>query len=71
MKLLMVDGDGAVMQEYGDVTAQIDGGELSGDTLMVRIPHETEAETVTHRTAGTVGPRRTASSPIPRWPGVG
>ena len=27
--------------------------------------------TATHRTAGTAWPRRTASSPIPRWPAVG
>jgi len=40
MKLLMVDGDGAIMQEYGDVTAQADGMELECKTLMVRIPHE-------------------------------
>jgi hypothetical protein len=36
----MVDGDGAIMQEYGDVTAQVDGAEVEGQTLMIRIPGE-------------------------------
>jgi hypothetical protein len=44
MKLLMVDCDGAIMQEYGDVTAQVDGMELGGAALMVRIPGEGDGE---------------------------
>ena len=39
-----------------------------------RFPHRTRrarVATATHFTSGTVWPRRTASSPIPRWPGVG
>jgi hypothetical protein len=40
MRLLMVDGDGAVMQEYGNVTAQLDGTEVEGRALIVRIPGE-------------------------------
>lgn len=42
MKFLMVDGDGAIMQEYSSITAQLDGIEIEGGTLMVRIPGETD-----------------------------
>ena len=40
MRLLMVDDDGAVMQEYSGVTAQADGHEITGTVLLVRIPGE-------------------------------
>jgi hypothetical protein len=51
MRLLIVDGDGEVVQEYGDVTAQIDGVELQAvpgdpdsapDVIMARIPGDPE-----------------------------
>ena len=40
----MTDGSGAVMQEYGDVTAQADGIEIDCGALMVRIPGEDDTD---------------------------
>lgn len=40
MQLVMVDDDGATVQEYGAVTGNLDGTELDGDVLTVRIPGE-------------------------------
>lgn len=40
MRLLMVDEDGAVMQEYEGVTAQVDGTGIDGGVVKVVIPGE-------------------------------
>lgn len=38
MRLLMVDEDGGVVQEYGGVTAQADGIDLEAGVIKVVIP---------------------------------
>jgi hypothetical protein len=43
MKLLIVDEIGAVAQEYGAVTAQVDGMDIEAATLKVVIPGEGDA----------------------------
>jgi hypothetical protein len=38
----MVDGSGAIAQEYGDVAVQVDGMDIEGETLKVVIPGEAD-----------------------------
>ena len=46
MRLLMVDEDGCVVQEYAGVTAQIDGMAINADVIKILIPGEGDTDEI-------------------------
>jgi hypothetical protein len=67
MKLLLVDENGAIMQEYGDVTAQADGIDIEAGTLKVVIPGETGSFHVENNVTGVRASKDFDSEDSANW----